>query len=46
LDGEESDKESNRSKDFDDEQIKKKKSSLGSMSIEQIQSLIVNVVKA
>ena len=34
LDGEESDKESNCSEDSDDERIKKKESSLGSMSIE------------
>ena len=45
-DGEESDKESNRSKDSDDEHMKKKESSLCSMSIEQIQSLIANAVKA
>jgi len=46
LDGEESDKESNRSEDFDDKRIKKKESSLGSMSVEHIQSLIANAVKA
>jgi len=45
-DGQESDKESNRSEDSDDEHIKKKESSLASMSIEHIQSLIANVVKA
>jgi len=45
LDGEESDKESNRNKDSDDEHIKRE-SLLGSMSIKHIQSLIVNAVKA
>jgi len=35
LDGEDSDKESNHSEDFDDEHIKKE-SSLGSMFIEHI----------
>jgi len=45
-DDEESDKESNRNEDFNDERIKKKESSLGLMSVEQIQSLIMNAVKA
>ena len=45
-DGEESDKESNRSEDSDDECMKKKESSLGLISVEQIQSLIMNAVKA
>ena len=44
-DGEESDKESNRNEDSDDERMKKKESSLASMSVEQIQSLIANAVK-
>jgi len=46
LDGEESRKDSNHSKDSNDKDIKKKESLLGSMSVEQIQSLIVNVIKA
>jgi len=46
LEGEESDKESKRSKDSDDERIKKMESSLGLMSVEHIQSLIANAVKA
>jgi len=45
-DGEESDKESNCSEDSDDECLKKNESSLGLMSVEQIQSLITNAVKA
>ena len=45
-DSEESDMESNRSEDSNDKHIKKKESSVGSMSIEQIQSLIANTVKA
>jgi len=44
--GEESDKESNCSEDSDDESIKKKESSLASMSVEHIQRLIANGVKA
>jgi len=45
-DGQESQKESIHSEDSDDDCTKRKESSLGSVSIEQIQSLIVYVVKA
>ena len=45
-DGEESDKESNCSEDSDDERIKKMESSFGPMSVEHIQSLIANTIKA
>ena len=45
LYSEKSDKESNFSKRYDEEHILRKESSLGSIFIEQIQSLIANVVK-
>jgi len=45
-DEEDSDKESNHNKEFDDECKEKKDPSLGSMPIEQIQSLIANAIKA
>jgi len=43
---EDSNKESNRNKEFDDVSIRKKESMLHSMSAEHIQSLIANVIKA
>ena len=43
---EDSDKESNHSEESDNDHKAKKDFSLGSMSIEHIQGLIVNVVKA
>ena len=43
---EDSDNEPNRNKEFDDGCMPKKDSALDSMSVEQIQSLIANVVKA
>jgi len=44
-DEEDSDKESNRAKESDDECKVRKNCSLGSISIEQIQSLIADAVK-
>ena len=41
-----SDKESNHSEESDNEHRARKDCSLGSMSVEQIQSLIANAVKA
>ena len=43
---EDSDKESSHSEEYDDERKARKDRSLGSMSVEQIQSLIANAVKA
>jgi len=43
---EDSDKESNHSEESDDERKAKKDRSLGSMSVEHIQNLIANMVKA
>jgi len=45
-DEEDPDKESNRAEESDDERKVRKDRSLGSMSVEQIQSLIANVIKA
>jgi len=45
LGGEDSDNESNQSKEFDDECNPKNDSTLNLMSIEQIQNLIANAVK-
>ena len=45
-DEEDSDKESNRAEESDDERKARKDRSLGSMSVEQIQNLIANAVKA
>jgi len=44
--GEDSDKEFNRAEESDDERKGRKDRSLGSMFVEQIQSLIANEVKA
>jgi len=46
LGDEDSEKESNHDEDYDDERVPKRGFVLGSMSAEQIQSLITNVVKA